>query len=110
MDPARAFVYWMEYVIRLNGANHLRPNLANFSWGVHRYLFHDIVYYITFWPAIRLFDRLMKWIPKLYIRIQQGYSVALVFGTLNRHCFLSTCLFILECIVLVEFLWLTTIV
>ena len=31
-DPADETTYWIEYIIRHNGANHLKSPIVNMSW------------------------------------------------------------------------------
>ncbi|KAK9882073.1 hypothetical protein WA026_018919 [Henosepilachna vigintioctopunctata] len=68
MTPADSLNYWVNYVIRHNGASHLRVSSLNLAW--YQYLLLDVVLFISllsiilFYITKLIFKRLLRKISK----------------------------------------------
>jgi len=68
MSPADSVVYWTEYVLRHNGAPHLKSHALNLTW--YQYFLVDVIITLLFIALIILFIiyYLLKTIYKHYLK------------------------------------------
>ncbi|XP_027836920.2 UDP-glucosyltransferase 2-like isoform X1 [Aphis gossypii] len=68
MSPADLVVYWTEYVLRHNGAPHLKSHALNLTW--YQYFLVDVIITLLFFAFIILFIiyYLLKMIYKHYLK------------------------------------------
>lgn len=78
MSPQETVVYWTEYVIRHNGAHHLKSETLNLAW--YQYVLLDVIFCIIIsfliilyliYTITRFFHLYIKNYLK-YIKIKQG--------------------------------------
>jgi len=69
MSPADSVVYWTEYVLRHNGAPHLKSHALNLTW--YQYFLVDVIITLLFIAFIVLFiiSYLLKLIYKHLLKI-----------------------------------------
>lgn len=45
MTPRESVVYWTEYVLRHNGAHHLKSEALNLTW--YQYMLLDVLFFVA---------------------------------------------------------------
>ncbi|XP_050529955.1 uncharacterized protein LOC126899278 [Daktulosphaira vitifoliae] len=68
MSPAKSVVFWTEYVIRHNGAPHLKSNTLNLTW--YQYFLLDVISVITIGLFIILYitKKLLRYLECLFLK------------------------------------------
>lgn len=72
MTPAQSVVYWAEYVLRHNGATHLKSHSLNLTW--YQYYLLDVISFAIFLIFVVFFAvyKMLKYIYKYTSLIYQN--------------------------------------
>ena len=71
VNPLNTSMYWIEYVIKHNGAKHLKSHAIELSW--YQYLMLDVIFFLvlSFWIIFKTAELLYKFIStRIYYKIK----------------------------------------